>query len=72
VNGFIIAGAVGVAVGLVLVVTGIRNHSSRTPRHTAMLIGGMMLAAFGMVIAGFAFVYQHSAPLALNAAQATP
>jgi hypothetical protein len=31
------------------------------------LIGGMMLAAFGIVIAGFALVYQRTAPLELNA-----
>jgi hypothetical protein len=32
----------------------------------------MMLTAFGLVLAGFAIVYQNSAPLALNAAGATP
>jgi hypothetical protein len=37
-----------------------------------MLIGGMMLTAFGLVIAGFAMAYQRAAPLALNAAVPTP
>jgi hypothetical protein len=31
-----------------------------------MLIGGMMLTAFGIVIAGFAIAYNAAAPLDLN------
>ena len=37
-----------------------------------MLIGGMMLTAFGIVLAGFALVFENAAPLALNAAVPTP
>ena len=69
---FEIIGAVAVLVGLVLLVTAIRHHGERLPKHTAMLIGGMMLTAFGIFITGFVIVYQRSAPLTLNAAQATP
>jgi hypothetical protein len=32
-----------------------------------MLIGGMMMTAFGLVLAGFAIAYQRAAPLDLNA-----
>jgi hypothetical protein len=32
-----------------------------------MLIGGMMAAAFGIVLAGFAIAYNAAAPLDLNA-----
>jgi hypothetical protein len=35
-----------------------------------MLIGGMMMTAFGLVIGGFAIAYQRAAPLDLNAAAA--
>ena len=69
---FVTVGIAAIFVGLILVVTAIRHHAERLPKHTAMLIGGMMLTGFGIVIAGFAIVYQRSAPLALNAAQATP
>jgi hypothetical protein len=69
---FEIVGLVGVLAGLVLVVTAIRHHGERLPKHTAMLIGGMMLTAFGLVVAGFAIVYQNTAPLAFNAAVPTP
>ena len=76
-TGFVIAGIAAVFAGLILVVTAIRHHAERLPKHTAMLIGGMMLTAFGLVIAGiviagFAIVYQRSAPLALNAATPSP
>ena len=69
---FIIAGIAAIFVGLILVVTAIRHHAERLPKHTAMLIGGMMLTAFGIFVTGFVIVYQRSAPLALNAAVPTP
>ena len=65
---FEIIGAFAALAGLALLVTAIRHHGERLPKHTAMLIGGMMLTAFGLVIAGFAIVFQNTAPLDLNAA----
>jgi drug/metabolite transporter (DMT)-like permease len=67
VNWFIPLGIVALVVGVGLLVTGIRHQSERQPRYAAMLIGGMMLTAFGLVIAGFAIAYQNAAPLDLNA-----
>jgi uncharacterized membrane protein len=69
---FELVGAAAVFVGLTMLVIAIRHHGERLPRHTAMLIAGMMLTAFGLVLAGFAVVFQNTAPVALNAAQATP
>jgi len=66
VSGFVALGAVALIVGLSLLVTGIRKHQAQQPKHVAMLIGGMMLTAFGLVIAGFAIAYQNAAPLDLN------
>ena len=60
-------GAIALVAGLALLVTGIRNHEAQQPRHVAMLIGGMMMTAFGLVLAGFAIAYQTAAPLDLNA-----
>ena len=34
------------------------------------LIGGMMMTAFGLVIAGFAIAYENTPPLDLNAGAA--
>ena len=64
---FIIIGAFAALFGISLVFTGIRRGPDAEPRNRAMLIGGMMLAAFGIVIAGFAIVYDNTAPLDLNA-----
>jgi uncharacterized membrane protein HdeD (DUF308 family) len=64
---FVLIGAVALLGGLALLVTGIRKHKAQHPKHVAMLIGGMMMTAFGLVIAGFAIAYQHAAPLDLNA-----
>ena len=71
-TGFIVIGAVAALVGLALVVTAIRRYGERNPRHVAMLIGGMMLTAFGIVLAGFAIAWERTPPLALNAAAPTP
>jgi uncharacterized membrane protein len=65
--GFIIVGAIIALVGLSLLVTAIRHQHERQPRYAAMLIGGMMMTAFGIIIAGFAIAYQNAAPLNLNA-----
>jgi drug/metabolite transporter (DMT)-like permease len=70
VTGFVIVGALAAVVGLALLVTAIRHQKEQRPRYAAMLIGGMMMTAFGLVIAGFAIAYQHTAPLDLNAGAA--
>ena len=71
-SAFVLIGAVALIAGLSLLVTGIRKHKAQHPRHVAMLIGGMMLTAFGLVLAGFAIAYENTSPLALNAATPTP
>jgi hypothetical protein len=64
--GFVLVGAAAVIVGLALLVTAIRHQGEQRPRYAAMLIGGMMMTAFGLVIAGFAIAYQRTPPLDLN------
>ena len=66
---FTILGIVAAAAGLALLVTAIRHQGEQRPRYAAMLIGGMMKTAFGLVIAGFAIAYQRAAPLDLNAGE---
>ena len=64
---FIIVGVIAALAGASLVVTGIRRGPDAAPANRAMLIGGMMMTAFGIVIAGFSVAYQRTAPLDLNA-----
>ncbi|MEA3059047.1 MAG: hypothetical protein QOE50_459 [Sphingomonadales bacterium] len=69
-TGFVILSVIATLAGLILVLTGIRGGPDVRPGNMAMLIGGMMLTAFGLVIGGFAIVYSHTAPLDLNAGAA--
>ena len=62
----IVFGAAAAIAGLVLLVTAIRHQGEQRPRYAAMLIGGMMMTAFGLVIAGFAIAYQRTPPLDVN------
>jgi uncharacterized membrane protein HdeD (DUF308 family) len=66
VSGFVALGAIALLAGMTLLVTAIRKHKAQHPKHVAMLIGGMMLTAFGLILAGFAIAYQNAAPLDLN------
>ena len=68
-NLFIPLGIVILLGGVAILVTGIRRHKEQHPKHVAMLIGGMMMTAFGLIIAGFAIAYERAAPLDLNTAQ---
>ena len=61
--GFVIFGAIAVIAGAAVLVTGIRGGAGQNPAATAKLIGGMMLTAFGLVLAGFAIAFATAAPL---------
>lgn len=63
----IVFGSAAALAGASLVLTGIRRGPDSAPRNMVMLIGGMMMAAFGILIAGFALVYQNTAPIGLDA-----
>lgn len=67
-SAFVAIGAVFALVGIALLVVAIRHRGEQRPRYAAMLIGGMMSTAFGLVLAGFAIAYERTAPLDLNAA----
>ena len=68
--GFVIFGAIAAIAGTIMLVTAIRAGVNDRPRNTLMLIAGMMLAAFGLVLAGFAIGYATTEPLDLNAPEA--
>lgn len=69
-TGFILLGVIAFAVGASVLAIAIRHRRDQRPRHAAMLIGGMMLTAFGLVITGFAIAYNATAPLDFNATEA--
>lgn len=67
---FVIIGVIAAIVGASLVVSAIRRGPDAAPQNQVMLIGGMMLSAFGVALAGFAIVYSNTAPLNVNAGAA--
>ncbi len=65
----VILGVLATLVGLGIHVTAIRNRGDGDdPRSNIMLIAGMMITAFGLLIAGFAVGYATSEPLDADAA----
>jgi hypothetical protein len=59
-------GAIGLIAGIAMVVTAIRGPVGEQPKSAALLIAGTMVAALGLIIAGFAIAYQSAQPLDLN------
>jgi sulfite exporter TauE/SafE len=62
---FSVSGALVGSVGLAVLIAGLRTPTGE-PKRAAMMIGGMMIAAFGLLLAGFAIAWQAAAPLDLN------
>jgi uncharacterized membrane protein HdeD (DUF308 family) len=60
---FVAIGATALVGGLVLLLTALRHHRANHPKGVAMLIGGMMVAAFGLMLGGFAIAYTMAGPL---------
>jgi hypothetical protein len=50
-------GAVAFLAGVAMLVRAIRGRPGEDPKSTAMLIAGMMITAFGLLMAGFAIAY---------------
>jgi len=54
---FVAIGAASLLLGLTVLVAAIRGAPGIDPKSTAMLIAGMMITAFGLLMAGFAIAY---------------
>ena len=68
---YVVIGVVALVVGVVMLLRAIRSRPGENPKATAMLIAGMMITAFGMLMAGFAIGFATSEPLDLNAEAAS-
>ena len=64
---FVILGSVSLLLGLGMLALALRNPQRDQPKGVAMLIAGMMVTAFGLLMAGFAIAYATADPLDLNA-----
>ena len=67
---YVAIGLVALVVGAVMLVRAIKGEPGTNPKSTAMLIAGMMITAFGLLMAGFAIGFAMSEPLDLNNAEA--
>ena len=67
---YVASGVVAMLGGLAMLVRAIRGRPGENPKATAMLIAGMMITAFGLLMAGFAIGFALSEPLDLNNAEA--
>jgi len=73
---FVVAGTILLVAGLVTllrpaVVRRLLSITDGEPAKYGLLIAGMMLTAFGMLLAGFAIGYTTARPLDLNAVTAS-
>ena len=68
----VLFGIIAAVAGIVLLVAGIRGGAGKTPKATVKLMGGMMLTAFGILIAGFTIGFASADPLPPASAEARP
>ena len=66
---FIVLGAIAAVAGVGMLLTAIRGQPGERPRHTILLIAGMMATAFGMLMIAFAVTAATARPLSYGGAQ---
>ena len=66
---FVAVGAIALVGGLALLFSALRQHQRNHPKGVAMLIGGMMITAFGLMLGGFAIAYTAAGPLPAESAR---
>jgi hypothetical protein len=59
---FVILGGLSALTGLLTLIAALRGRVGESRKSTAQLIAGMMLLAFGLVLAGFAIAYATTEP----------
>lgn len=59
---FVIVGALAALIGGLMLVAALRGRVGQSRKSTALLIAGMMVLAFGLVLAGFAFAWATTEP----------
>jgi hypothetical protein len=66
---YLVLGVIAFVAGLALLLTGIRGKPGQSPRHTVMLMAGMMATAFGLLMTAFAISSAMSAAPGSGAAR---
>ena len=68
---YVAIGAVAALLGGGMLVAALRGKPGEDPKSAALLIAGMMVATFGLLMAGFAIGFAASDPVDLNAEAAS-
>jgi hypothetical protein len=55
---FMVLGPIALLAGMTMMIVALRGGVGTSPKATAMLIAGMMAAAFGLLLSVFAFTVQ--------------
>jgi uncharacterized membrane protein HdeD (DUF308 family) len=63
---FVVVGTLAVLIGLAMLVAALRGRVGESRKSTAQLIAGMMVLAFGLILAGFAIAYATTDPYDFN------
>ncbi len=66
---FLVLAVIAALAGLAMMAVAIRGGVNARPRNHLLLIAGMMSAAFGLVLGGFAIGYATTEPLDFNSAE---
>ncbi len=63
---FVVVGSIAALIGLGMLVAALRGRVGESRKSTGLLIAGMMILAFGLILAGFAIAYATTDPYDFN------
>ncbi len=63
---FVVVGSIAALAGLLMLIAALRGRVGESRKSTGLLIAGMMILAFGLILAGFAIAYATTDPYDFN------
>ena len=66
---FVVVGVLAGLIGLGMLIAALRGRPGESKKSTGLMIAGMMVLAFGLILAGFAIAYATTDPYDFNQAE---
>jgi hypothetical protein len=66
---FVVVGVLAGLIGLGMLIAALRGRPGESKKSTGLMIAGMMVLAFGLILAGFAIAYATTEPYDFNQAE---
>ena len=63
---FVVVGVLAGLIGLGMLIAALRGRPGESKKSTGLMIAGMMVLAFGLILAGFAIAYATTEPYDFN------